>query len=294
MAGPDDFIMIFQYKLCLNHCAVPVETKHMPLLDPLNLAERYSLNLPESTDVNLVSFKATGDMFWLSSALKLPCAVPCKARWWAHNSVRVPLLLEIKEAIRILKQKKKANQPKDPKCLILLEIRGQLLYVKNSSMSVTLGLIKEPGLLNGDHPDYGPLVWFCQQLQKDIDEHLVPKPAKKAPAVPAECKEQVEEVLDQLRAHAQCLLVHFIPTRMIFQIRKKSGASQDLYVLGLNKWRKTQGGSQASQDPFQRCLSKGLSFLDAPDDDPDAPAGPAPAAPDEDPAGPAGGAFWSC
>ena len=118
------------YRLCLNGHAIPVETKDMFLVDPLNLAETYSLDIPDSTEVNLASFKASGDMNWLCKSLQLPggdgtnCS---KGRWWAHNSIRVPLLMEIKEAIKNLKQQKKVNQPTDHQCLILLEIRGQLL-----------------------------------------------------------------------------------------------------------------------------------------------------------------------
>ena len=51
--------------------------------------------------------------------------------------------MEIEEAIKNLKQQKKANQPTDHQCLILLEIRGKLLYVNNSSAAVTFGLTKE-------------------------------------------------------------------------------------------------------------------------------------------------------
>ena len=90
--------------------------------------------------------------------------------------------------------------------------------------------------------------------------------------------------MERLKAHPQCQLAHFVPARMLFRIRKKNlqgpasaGKIAEFKVLGLNKWRKTEGASEASQDPFQKCLSMGLSFLDAPDD---APAPLAPPAPD--------------
>ena len=184
------------YRLCLNGHAIPVETKDMFLVDPLNLAETYSLDLPDSTEVNLVSFKASGHMNWLCKSLQLPDgdgSNHSNGRWWAHNSNRVPLLMEIKEASNNVKQQKKANQPTYHQCLILLEIRGQLLYVKNSSKAVTLGLTKEPGTLTVPHPDIDPLVWFCTQLPKDIDENLPHKPEKKTAPVPAEHEEQVQE-----------------------------------------------------------------------------------------------------
>ena len=265
----------FQVKssLCLNGQAIPVETKDMILLDPLNLADSNSLDLPESTVVNLISFKASGDMNWLCKSLQVPGGddKKCKkCRWWVHNSVRVPLLMEIKEAIKHLKKKKKKGVSADPKCLILLEIRGQLLYVLNNSASVTLGLTKEPGTLTVPHPDIDPLVWFCTQLQKDIDQHLQHKPDKKAhPQCQVEHEEQVKEVLEQLKAHPQCLVVNFVPSRLLFKIRKKSGPLpvSVVRVVGLNKWMKKQSASHASEDPFQKCLARGLSFLDAPDVD---------------------------
>ena len=49
------------------------------------------------------------------------------------------LLMEIKEAIKNLKQQKKVNQLTDHQFLFLLELRGQLLYVKISSAAVGLG-----------------------------------------------------------------------------------------------------------------------------------------------------------
>ena len=82
----------------LNGHAIPVEIKNMELVDPLNLADTNSLNLPESTEVTLVSFKATGDMNWLCKSLQLPDgdgSNHSNGRWWAHNSNRVPLLMEM-------------------------------------------------------------------------------------------------------------------------------------------------------------------------------------------------------
>ena len=117
-----------------------------------------------------------------------------------------------------------------------------------------------------------PLGWFCTQLQRDIDENLQQKPEQKASSVAAEHEDQVQEVMEKLKAHPQCKLVHFVPSRMLFRIRKKSlhgpanaGKVSEFKVLGLNKWRKTEGASGGSQDPFQKCLYMGLNFLDEPE-----------------------------
>ena len=281
-AGLHQGRLSLEYKLCLNRYVVPVEHKHMFLVDPLGLGEKNCLNIPESADVDLVCFKATGDKQWLMDALVLPGTLNSggangKSRWWASNSVRVPLIQEVKAQIKTLKQKKRANEPRDPLALVLLEIRGMLLYVKNSSMSVMVGLIKEPGLLNLPHPDSGSLLWFCKELQKDILENLDDKATKRDPGdVPAEYKEQVEEVLEVLKAHPQCQLVHFLPSSKSFRIRKRGGDSKLFYVVGLNKFLKSQGSfMEPAQDPFHKCLSKALSYLDGVPEDPPDHAGPA-------------------
>ena len=117
-----------------------------------------------------------------------------------------------------------------------------------------------------------PLVWFCTQLQKDIDENLQQKPEQKAASVAAEHEDQVQEVMEKLNAHPHCNQVHFLPSRMVFRIRKKNlqgpasaGKIAECKVQGLNKWRKTEGASGGSQDPFQKCLYMGLNFLDEPE-----------------------------
>ena len=80
------------------------------------------------------------------------------------------------------------------------------------------------------------------------------------------------EILQGIKATAESLSA---------KMSKRSGSVKasevkDVRVLGLNKWRKKEGGAQGSQDPFQKCLPMGLSFLDAPDDPPvpSAPADP--------------------
>ena len=58
-------------------------------------------------------------------------------------------------------------------------------------------------------------------------------------------EDQVQEVMDKLKAHPQCHVVHFVPSRMLFKIRKKNlhgpanaGNVSEIKLLGLNKWRK--------------------------------------------------------
>ena len=273
-----------EYQLCLNNQAVPVEKKELNILDPLSLAEKWNLSLPEPAEVNLVTFKATADMAWFEKVLKLP------SRWWVHNQSRIPLLLEIKEAIRSSRGQRKGSEillPSEHKSLVLLEVRGKLLYVQNTSTVVILGLTQDPGFLNVPNPDTEPLCWFCTQLQKDIEEHLTEKPEKqdKGSTIPEEHQERVKECLEQLQEHSQCHAVHFVPSRMLFRILKKNrcgpqnaGRVSEIRVVGLNKFRKTMGseGATEAQDPFLKSMSLALEFLDAPDDSAPVPSPGAP------------------
>ena len=79
-----------------------------------------------------------------------------------------------------------------------------------------------------------PLVWFCTQLQKDIDENLQQKPEQKASSVAAEHEDQVQEVMEKLKAHPQCHVVHFDVVYLRKKIeRKEKDVMPEVLVLTL-------------------------------------------------------------
>ena len=222
--------------LTLNGHTVPVVTKKMTLADPLSLSITIGVRLPDfGMELDLVSFGPSGDMSWLCKSLKVPDSKP--DRWWAYCSVRLPLLIEIRESIKNLQAWKSIYQHLKGH-IVLLQIRGQVLYVENNSAVVTLGLTKAPGDL-GPHID--TLAWFCTELQKDIDEphpHLGPE---KRAYEPAEHEELVHSIMKRLTAHPQALQVLFDPEEMLFKIHKKSlhgigarGKVSEVKVLGLS------------------------------------------------------------
>ena len=245
--------------LTLNGHTVPVVTKKMVIADPLSLSMTINVRLPDfGMEVDLVSFGPSGDMSWLCKSLTVPEDIYYSGacRWWAYYSVRLPLLTEIRESIKNLHAWKRQYQDlKDH--VILLLIRGQILYVDNNSAVVTLGFTKVPSD-PGPHLDI--LSWFCSELQKDIDANAAPHATMtlKSHYDPEEHGEIVQTIINRLVAHPQALQVLFDPARMAFQIYKKSlhgigarGKALQIPVLGIN---------------FQMCLSMGLKYLDAPED----------------------------
>ena len=86
--------------LTLNGHTVPVVTKRMILSDTLSLSISLGVRLPDSLELDLLSFGPSGDMSWLCKSLTVPDNNP--GRWWAYCSVRLPLLTEIRESIKNL------------------------------------------------------------------------------------------------------------------------------------------------------------------------------------------------
>ena len=79
-------------KLCLGDFVIPMEHRNLDWIDPYNWmvmvlhggAYDESKNQhPEVLDVNLIEFKASGNMAWLDKGLGLPY------RWFLHNSHRI-------------------------------------------------------------------------------------------------------------------------------------------------------------------------------------------------------------
>ena len=79
-------------KLCLNKQVVPLEKQTLDITDPCGLFHA-DVDLEEQ-ETSLVSFKATSDMEWLCKTFEL------SSRWWVNNCSKIPLLNEIREAIK--------------------------------------------------------------------------------------------------------------------------------------------------------------------------------------------------
>ena len=79
-------------KLCLGDFVIPMEARSLDWIDPYGhkvlvlhggAYDEAKDQHPETLDVNLIEFKASGNMAWLDKGLELPY------RWFLHNSCRI-------------------------------------------------------------------------------------------------------------------------------------------------------------------------------------------------------------
>jgi len=260
-------VLDIQFRLTLNNIAVPLTKQSMHVIDPYNLSEALDIDVEEQVEMSLVSFKATADMIWLEKALKLPM------RWWLRHHGLIPLILEIRELIKNkkVKQGSGVRLPREQESLVVLKVRERILFVQNLPNMVILGLSGTPGVPQGSQQDeIGTLQWFLEELQKDIEtlqgQEQAEQPKKRG-SVPQEDKEIVEECIERLQSHPQCLRVCYMPSRHSFRVVRQDKSSSEFLVTGLK--RKRQGTEMEEVDnQFNKAVSAALVFLDPSHADP--------------------------
>ena len=254
-----------EYKLCLNDQVVPVEEQDISFVDPYNLATELDLNLDDMQHVKLVNFRA-GHLVWLEKALQLP------SRSLHRSLQKLPLFQEIKELIGTIKNRNKkgpnARAATEWKSLIPLKVRNRLLFVRNTTHCVVLGLLGSDGGVGPDE-EAETLVWFTNQVHEDLkiwEKAAGPSKALSSASsqVFADHQEEVEEVLEVLKQHSACQNAWWAPSRhMITVLKKNSKERKEIRVQGLTKNRKTQEGFERPWNSFQKALALGIEYLDS-------------------------------
>lgn len=258
---PSEAMPVLEVKrrLCFNDCAVPAEEQDLSVLDPYNLSNETDDNL----SVSLVNFKASGNMTWLQKGLEL------SSRWWVLNHHRIPVLQEILNLIRNQKPKKGAavRMPKNHKNLLPLQVRGKVLWFQNDSRCVILAVKKGQEALDD-------FQWFLQELSKDIEdlEEVPEEPVVgvghkeiRAP-IPEDIQDVVNESLQTIRDHPQCLSTVFLQSRSSIRVQRKNDkATKDLRVKDLKR-KRAESAEQDNQDivkrQFDLVVQSAISFLD--------------------------------
>ena len=248
---------VVKERLCVNDIAVPLEEHTLDFVDLHNLKDGDEENL----EFLLLHCKATSNMVWLESALKL------KARWWVNNSNKVPLLIEIRKAIETKKVRSGggARLPKCAKSIVALEIRDQVIYAVNNPMYVTFAFKPEESTSG--------VQWLLEELHKDIE---VLKMTGASPSSMKRSKSEVtneedvfvQQSLESIRYHAQCRRVCFQRSRNSFMIFKKDKSSSEISIPGLEKRRKEALSREHEEswdkvgNSYQQAVSCALQFLE--------------------------------
>ena len=251
---------VVKERLCVNDIAVPLEEHTLDFVDLHNLKDGDEENL----EFLLLHCKATSNMGWLESALKL------KARWWVNNSNKVPLLIEIRKAIETKKVRSGGGVrlPKCAKSIVALEIRDQVIYVVNNPMYVTFAF--KPG------ESTSGVQWLLEELQKDIEVLNMPGASSSSMSmkrsksdVTDEEDEFVQQSLESIRNHAQCRRVCFQRSRNSFMIVKKDNSSSEISIPKLEKQRRVALSREHEEswdkveNSYKQAVSCALQFLES-------------------------------
>ena len=218
-------LLTLELLLCLDGVALPVVKETLPIIDPYELGGNLEqLSLEEELPVDLLSFKASGDVHWLMPALGMPL------RWWVSNSLQLALLQEIRDLIKDKKPSQGASRrmPKMQAHLVLLKVRGRILIMQNSQSLVNLAL---SGTLEEKKDT---LSWFIQELQKDLkivknlmdqedpkQGHVIKR--SRSGLVPQDFQSLVKSSLARLHKDPGCTGATYSPSRKAFKVYLKKG-----------------------------------------------------------------------
>ena len=265
-----------KFRLSLNDMAVPLEKKTMTVIDPHQLAHGLDLDLEETVEISLGSFKAIADMWWFLKALKL------ESKWWKFHHGQIPLLLEIRENVKNIKNNIGARYPKEHGSMVILHVREKILFVQNLQNIVVLGLRGTPGAPQGTPEDeIGALQWFLKELEKDIEKLLsLGEPEQDQPTNKGSAQDEDQEFLEviqdctkNLQKHPNCHSAFFVPSRSCFRVRTKDKRFSEFRVKNLKRKRSLE---EEKNQEFHKVLSMALVFLGSSD------SGPSLVEPDED------------
>ena len=125
--------------------------------------------------------------------------------------------------------------------------------------------------------------WFCEEIKKDIQEHLqgtlLRKPQNLEPNTQAikEHPEEVEHLISQVQQHPRCHAVQYLPSRLTLRILKKcvddedKTTGKDIRLMKLGKYLKAKrsGAAVPTESPLDVAFSKAMQFLDTLEEDQD-------------------------
>ena len=252
-----------KFALTLNNLVVPVVQKDMHFIDPYAIAGDLDMDLENSKNISIVNFKATADMHWFEKTLGFK-----EKRWWVHNHCKIPLLLEIREAIQNKKPKagSTARMPREAGSMVFVRVRDRLLCVQNITNLVMLGLIGSPGASPGTPEDQvAVLKWFLNELRMDIEnlettQHSVVHKKATKHSVEEPEEDIMNEIIETIQDHPQCLRVCFAPSRRSFKVVKKDKSS---YEAGVKRPAKRKHGEEEVRAQYQQALGAVVAWLDA-------------------------------
>ena len=238
-----------EHRLCLNGLPLPLQTAKMDLEDLHKVAGGDQ----EDQDFVLLSIKASGEVHWLEKALNV------RARFWRTNHAHIPLMQEMSKAIDDGKVRKGARGrlSRMVQAVVGIKVRNKVVLVQNKSGLV---LAFRPG------EEMETIRWFLEEVSKDlkrleeVGRACGDGPRKKGGGhrVPLDDPDPAQAFIDttlsKIKAHPQCHLVTYMPSRICFHVIKKGEKDdvQNFYLHGYQKKRKVLLDQVSQVDGEQR------------------------------------------
>ena len=270
-------------KLCLGDIAIPVSEKTMDLVDLHNLRDGDH----DGQVYSCVSLKATAEMWWFLKALVGQGLKTITTRWWIHQQHAIPLLMELRQAIKQGKTTSGSDRhlSRLPNAVVPVRIRDSVILVVNHSLNLTLAL--ESG------KEVEVLQWFLKHLTLDIKKMLAAPAAGEEPAEPQGDAEEPassssrpskrrqaledpeeEQILLQslavVQGHEQCSSAVFLPSRLTFKIIRMDKKTLQVTLKNLAKRRSTRQENMedsvamdAVRAVYDQGVREALSFLES-------------------------------
>ena len=260
----------WEFRLCLKDQVLPLSTVSMDLVDMHNLLESGD---QDDVEFQLLSLQTHSNVGWLMKTLQA-MGVQVGSAWWLLNSVRIPLLMEIREAIQKGKKTSGAERllPRRPDTVVPVTLRGTCVLVVNHPNKTTVALEHGREIIMLD--------WLLKHLQEDIMKMLQSQepgadpasssagpassssgpvapgsPERSLVAVPSEpssperphmrvntSKAPEDEVileacLSELKMHGNCLAASFMPSRVSLRVNRNDKQVEQFIVQNLKKKR---------------------------------------------------------
>ena len=276
------------YKLCLDDSMVPMYVKSLRHAD--------AVHDPATHEYMCLNLKANGNLRWLEMGLKL------KFRWWKQYQNQVPLIREIKEAIRSTRCTHgvggRHHSSCMPKAVLPITVRGRKLFAVNRYRGLTIACKSYWG------EDRELLRWLLEQLAQDLEawtpvdlehngepedlqeggplsddeaseaeeeeeEDLETEPPDHLAILETRLKRAREEAVTTLRLHPRCEHASFYPSRLSFSLKRKGGMHKCFRVAAHNKRLKlcktdtTDTSWTGLKHAYDLSVNMGLAFLDS-------------------------------
>ncbi len=178
------------------------------VLDPFYLANLGG----EDMVVDVLELGSASKLRWMVGPNKT-AVIKGPHNWWICNTKAIPLLCEIKDAIKKGRRLLPTRAHARTSDFVVVAVRGVTLLVRNRTDAVALALASNAGMDAGSFEDKANiLVWCLTEMEKDI--------RKLQPEEDVKMDNAVKLAMGVLRASSEVHDVSWRPSSNVFRVTK--------------------------------------------------------------------------